>query len=84
MLNLLSVVPVKRSHSGLRARRNQRRGQYQGRRRFPAKHFDDTVYGGDFFGESAARAKNVRMAPSIIYLFDRMGVPFFAHQRRFD
>jgi succinate dehydrogenase / fumarate reductase flavoprotein subunit len=42
----------------------------------PAKHFDDTVYGGDFLANQPPVKRMCDMAPQIIYLFDRMGVPF--------
>jgi succinate dehydrogenase / fumarate reductase flavoprotein subunit len=42
----------------------------------PAIHFDDTIYGGDFLANQAPVKAMCDMAPAIIYLFDRMGVPF--------
>jgi len=42
----------------------------------PAKHLDDTVYGGDFLANQPPVKRMCDMAPEIIYLFDRMGVPF--------
>src|SRR3712207_3695933 len=42
----------------------------------PWKHFDDTVYGGDFLANQPPVKAMCEMAPAIIYLFDRMGVPF--------
>ena len=75
-VDLLSVVPVKRSHSvcaqgGINGAVNTK-----GEGDSPAKHFDDTVYGGDFLANQPPVQKMCEMAPSIIYLFDRMGVPF--------
>jgi len=75
-VDLLSVVPVKRSHSvcaqgGINGAVNTK-----GEGDSPAKHFDDTVYGGDFLANQTPVQKMCEMAPSIIYLFDRMGVPF--------
>ncbi|PYS43062.1 MAG: succinate dehydrogenase flavoprotein subunit, partial [Acidobacteria bacterium] len=40
------------------------------------EHFDDTVYGGDFLANQPPARAMCEMAPAIIYLFDRMGVPF--------
>ncbi|MDQ3088779.1 MAG: succinate dehydrogenase flavoprotein subunit [Acidobacteriota bacterium] len=75
-VDLLSVVPVKRSHSvcaqgGINGAVNTK-----GEGDSPFKHFDDTVYGGDFLANQPPVQKMCEMAPQIIYLFDRMGVPF--------
>src|SRR5882762_5913406 len=42
----------------------------------PETHFDDTVYGGDFLADQPPVKAMCYMAPDIIYMFDRMGVPF--------
>src|SRR5215216_5931054 len=75
-VDLFSVVPVKRSHSvcaqgGINGAVNTK-----GEGDSPWKHFDDTVYGGDFLAHQPPVKTMCEMAPSIIYLFDRMGVPF--------
>jgi succinate dehydrogenase / fumarate reductase, flavoprotein subunit len=75
-VDLFSVVPVKRSHSvcaqgGINGAVNTK-----GEGDSPFKHFDDTVYGGDFLANQPPVKAMCEMAPSIIYLFDRMGVPF--------
>src|ERR687888_61056 len=75
-VDLFSVVPVKRSHSvcaqgGINGAVNTK-----GEGDSPWKHFDDTVYGGDFLANQPPVRAMCEMAPSIIYLFDRMGVPF--------
>jgi succinate dehydrogenase / fumarate reductase flavoprotein subunit len=75
-VDLLSVVPVKRSHSvcaqgGINGAVNTK-----GEGDSPWKHFDDTVYGGDFLANQPPVKAMCEMAPAIIYLFDRMGVPF--------
>ncbi len=75
-VDLFSVVPVKRSHSvcaqgGINGAVNTK-----GEGDSPWKHFDDTVYGGDFLANQAPVKRMCDMAPEIIYLFDRMGVPF--------
>jgi succinate dehydrogenase / fumarate reductase flavoprotein subunit len=75
-VDLISVVPVKRSHSvcaqgGINGAVNTK-----GEGDSPAKHLDDTVYGGDFLANQPPVKRMCDMAPQIIYLFDRMGVPF--------
>ena len=75
-VDLFSIVPVKRSHSvcaqgGINGAVNTK-----GEGDSPWKHFDDTVYGGDFLANQPPVQKMCEMAPAIIYLFDRMGVPF--------
>ena len=75
-VDLISVVPVKRSHSvcaqgGINGAVNTK-----GEGDSPAKHLDDTVYGGDFLANQPPVKQMCDMAPAIINLFDRMGVPF--------
>ena len=75
-VDLISVVPVKRSHSvcaqgGINGAVNTK-----GEGDSTFKHFDDTVYGGDFLANQTPVKQMCDMAPQIIYLFDRMGVPF--------
>jgi succinate dehydrogenase / fumarate reductase flavoprotein subunit len=75
-VELFSVVPVKRSHSvcaqgGINGAVNTK-----GEGDSTWEHFDDTVYGGDFLANQPPAKLMCEMAPSIIYLFDRMGVPF--------
>jgi succinate dehydrogenase / fumarate reductase flavoprotein subunit len=75
-VDLFSIVPVKRSHSvcaqgGINGAVNTK-----GEGDSPLKHLDDTVYGGDFLANQPPVKRMCEMAPSIIYLFDRMGVPF--------
>jgi succinate dehydrogenase / fumarate reductase flavoprotein subunit len=75
-VDLFSVVPVKRSHSvcaqgGINGAVNTK-----GEGDSTYEHFDDTVYGGDFLANQPPAKAMCEMAPSIIYLFDRMGVPF--------
>ena len=75
-VDLISVVPVKRSHSvcaqgGINGAVNTK-----GEGDSPAKHLDDTVYGGDFLANQRPVKRMCDMAPQIINLFDRMGVPF--------
>jgi succinate dehydrogenase / fumarate reductase flavoprotein subunit len=75
-VDLFSVVPVKRSHSvcaqgGINGAVNTK-----GEGDSTWEHFDDTVYGGDFLASQPPVKAMCDMAPAIIYLFDRMGVPF--------
>ncbi len=75
-VDLFSVVPVKRSHSvcaqgGINGAVNTK-----GEGDSTWEHFDDTVYGGDFLANQPPAKSMCDMAPGIIYLFDRMGVPF--------
>jgi succinate dehydrogenase / fumarate reductase, flavoprotein subunit len=75
-VDLFSIVPVKRSHSvcaqgGINAAKNQK-----GEGDTPAKHFDDTIYGGDFLANQPLVARMCEAAPGIIDLLDRMGVMF--------
>src|SRR5699024_92575 len=42
----------------------------------PYKHFDDTVYGGDFLANQPPVKAMTEAAPKIIHLLDRMGVMF--------
>ncbi len=75
-VDLFSIVPVKRSHSvcaqgGINGAVNTK-----GEGDSTWEHFDDTVYGGDFLANQPPAKAMCEMAPSIIYLFDRMGVPF--------
>src|ERR1700747_1577320 len=75
-VELFSLVPVKLSHSvcaqgGINGAVNTK-----GEGDSTWLHFDDTVYGGDFLANQPPAKAMCEMAPSIIYLFDRMGVPF--------
>lgn len=75
-VQLFSVVPVKRSHSvcaqgGINGAVNLR-----GEGDSPALHFEDTITGGDFLNHQPPVMRMCERAPSIIYLLDRMGVPF--------
>jgi len=75
-VDLFSIVPVKRSHSvcaqgGINAAKN-----LKGEGDTPYKHFDDTIYGGDFLANQTPVKAMCEAAPGIIDLLDRMGVPF--------
>ena len=89
-VDLISLTPVKRSHSvcaqgGINSCNEQTRqlGDDEW------KHFDDTVYGGDFLNHQPPVKEMAYWAPNVIELMDRLGVPFnrtgegFIDRRRF-
>lgn len=89
-VDLISLTPVKRSHSvcaqgGINSCNDQTRqlGDSEW------KHFDDTVYGGDFLNHQPPCKEMAFWAPKVIDLMDRLGVPFnrtgegFIDRRRF-
>jgi len=89
-VDLVSLVPVKRSHSacaqgGINSVNTQTRQQGDNE----WKHFDDTVYGGDFLQHQPPVKEMAEWGPRIVDLMDRLGVPFnrtpegFRDQRRF-
>ena len=89
-VDLVSLVPVKRSHSvcaqgGINSVNALTRQQGDNE----WKHFDDTVYGGDFLQHQPPVKEMADWGPRIIDLMDRLGVPFnrtpegFRDQRRF-
>ncbi len=73
---LVSLVPVKRSHSvcaqgGINASVNTK-----GEGDSPRIHLEETVYGGDFLANQPPVKGMADAAPGIIELCDRMGVAF--------
>src|SRR5215218_528467 len=75
-VDLISLVPVKRSHSvcaqgGINASVNTK-----GEGDSPQVHLEETAYGGDFLGNQPPIKGMAEAAPAIVYLLDRMGVPF--------
>jgi succinate dehydrogenase / fumarate reductase flavoprotein subunit len=75
-VRLFSLVPVKRSHSvcaqgGINASVNTK-----GEGDSPQIHFFETVKGGDFLANQPLAKGMCEAAPGIVYLLDRMGVPF--------
>ena len=75
-VKLFSYVPVKRSHSvtaqgGINASIN-----IKGEGDSPQVHFEESVVGGDFLGNQPPVKDMCFDAPSIVYMLDRMGVPF--------
>ena len=76
-VDLFSLVPVKRSHSvcaqgGINAcnevARQQGYSEYE--------HFYETLKGGDFLANQPPVMSMANMAPKVIDLLDRIGVPF--------
>ncbi|UUO06390.1 succinate dehydrogenase flavoprotein subunit [Blastopirellula sp. J2-11] len=89
-VDLMSITPVKRSHSvcaqgGINSVNDQTRqlGDNEW------KHFDDTIYGGDFLNHQPPVNEMALWAPKVIDLMDRLGVTFnrtpegFLDRRRF-
>src|SRR5208283_6151123 len=89
-VSLMSLLPVKRSHSccaqgGINSVNDLTRqlGDSEW------KHFEDTVYGGDFLAHQPPVKELAYWAPKIIDLMDRLGVTFnrtpegFRDRRRF-
>nr|WP_228557060.1 succinate dehydrogenase flavoprotein subunit [Myxococcus sp. AB025B] len=75
-VDVLSLVPVKRSHSvcaqgGINGAVNTK-----GEGDHPEIHVKDTLRGGDFLAEQISVKGMCYAAPGIIYLLDRMGVTF--------
>jgi succinate dehydrogenase / fumarate reductase flavoprotein subunit len=75
-VDVLSIVPVKRSHSvcaqgGINGAVNTK-----GEGDHPDIHVKDTLRGGDFLAEQVSVKGMCYAAPGIIYLLDRMGVTF--------
>ena len=75
-VDILSIVPVKRSHSvcaqgGINGAVNTK-----GEGDSPDIHVKDTLRGGDFLAEQTSVKGMCYAAPGIIYLLDRMGVTF--------
>jgi hypothetical protein len=73
---LFSLVPVKRSHSvcaqgGINASVNTK-----GEGDSPQVHLEETVYGGDFLANQPPVKGMADAAPGIVFMLDRMGVPF--------
>ena len=76
-VDLISMVPVKRSHSvcaqgGINACNEVAR--QQGFSEW--EHMSETLYGGDYLAHQPPVFEMTQWAPRIIDLFDRMGVPF--------
>ena len=75
-VDLFSLVPVKRSHSvcaqgGINASINTK-----GEGDSPQVHLEETAYGGDFLANQPPVKGMAEAAPGIVFMLDRMGVPF--------
>lgn len=75
-VDLISLVPVKRSHSvcaqgGINASVNTK-----GEGDSPQIHLEETAYGGDFLANQPPVKGMAEAAPGIVFMLDRMGVPF--------
>src|SRR5262252_2827225 len=75
-VDVFSFVPCRRSHSvcaqgGINGAVNTK-----GEGDSPEIHFVDTVKGGDFLANQPPVKAMCYAAPGVIYLLDRMGVPF--------
>ncbi|MDP3273627.1 MAG: succinate dehydrogenase flavoprotein subunit [Deltaproteobacteria bacterium] len=75
-VDIISLVPVKRSHSvcaqgGINASVN-----LKGEGDSPAIHMEETILGGDFLANQPPVKGMAEAAPGIVYMLDRMGVPF--------
>src|SRR3954454_9930703 len=75
-VDLFSLVPVKRSHSvcaqgGINASVNTK-----GEGDSPQVHLEETAYGGDFLANQPPIKGMCEAAPGIVFMLDRMGVPF--------
>src|SRR5215203_1145958 len=75
-VDLFSLVSVKRSHSvcaqgGINASVNTK-----GEGDSPQVHLEETIYGGDFLANQPPVKGMAEAAPGIVFMLDRMGVPF--------
>lgn len=75
-VDLISLVPPKRSHSVCAQGGINGAIDTLGEGDSPEKHFEDTIYGGDFLANQPPVKAMCEAAPEIIYLFDRMGTMF--------
>jgi len=89
-VDMISLTPVKRSHSvcaqgGINSVSDLTRQEGDDE----WKHFDDTIYGGDFLQHQPPVKEMSYWAPKVIDLMDRLGVTFnrtpegFIDRRRF-
>jgi len=75
-VQLFSYVPVRRSHSVCAQGGINASIDIKGEGDSPDIHFDETIYGGDFLANQPPVKGMCYSAPDIIYMLDRMGVPF--------
>lgn len=75
-VKLFSLVPVRRSHSVCAQGGINGAVDPMGEGDSPWEHFEDTIYGGDFLAHQPPVKAMCEAAPEIIFMLDRMGVPF--------
>lgn len=75
-VDLISLVPVKRSHSVCAQGGVNAALDTKGEGDSLWEHFDDTIYGGDFLANQTPVKGMIDSAPGLIYAMDRMGVMF--------
>ncbi len=75
-VDLFSLVPVRRSHSACAQGGINAAVDTKGEGDSPWIHFVETIYGGDFLADQPPVLKMCEAGPELVYLLDRMGVPF--------
>jgi succinate dehydrogenase / fumarate reductase flavoprotein subunit len=75
-VDLFSLVPVKRSHSVCAQGGINASVDTKGEGDSPQVHLEETVYGGDFLANQPPVKGMCDAAPGIVFMLDRMGVPF--------
>ena len=75
-VDLFSLVPVKRSHSVCAQGGINASVDTKGEGDSPLVHLEETVYGGDFLANQPPVKGMADAAPGIVFMLDRMGVPF--------
>jgi succinate dehydrogenase / fumarate reductase flavoprotein subunit len=75
-VDLFSLVPVKRSHSACAQGGINASVDTKGEGDSPRIHLEETVYGGDFLANQPPIKGMCDAAPGIVFMLDRMGVPF--------
>ena len=75
-VDLFSLVPVKRSHSVCAQGGINASVDTKGEGDSPQVHLEETVYGGDFLANQPPVKAMCDAAPGIVFMLDRMGVPF--------
>ena len=75
-VDLFSLVPVKRSHSVCAQGGINASVDTNGEGDSPQVHLEETIYGGDFLANQPPAKGMCDAAASIVFMLDRMGVPF--------
>jgi len=75
-VQLFSYVPSRRSHSVCAQGGINASIDVKGEGDSPEIHFFETIYGGDFLANQPPVRGMCYAAPDIVYMLDRMGVPF--------